>query len=201
MDHIHHLVGRAANGVRLFTDDADRRSYLESLGGVTERYGWRLLAYCLMRNHTHLLVEAPRTEVRVGQRRLRQAHAHALGVRHGVSDAVWQTGHRAVRIRNEQQLWAVAAYIASNPVDAGLCLDAARYRWSSHAATIGAAPAPPWLASADLLTLLCGSSDATARRRYALYVAERGRRRRPEPEDYGIPATAVAAHHTAEPCG
>lgn len=192
MDLIHHVVARAAEGVRLFTDDADRRAYLESLGGVTQRYGWRLLAYCLMRNHTHLLVEAPRAELRVGQRRLRQAHAHALGLRHGVSDAVWRTGGRAVRIRNDQQLWAVAAYIASNPVDAGLCMDAARYRWSSHAATIGATTGPPWLASDDLLTLLCGSTDASARRRYALYVAERGRRRRPQPEDYGVPATTPA---------
>jgi putative transposase len=192
MDLIHHVVARAANGARLFADDTDRDNYLESLGGVTSRYSWRCLAYCLMRNHTHLLVEATRADLRVGRRRLRQAHAHALGVRHGVCGPVWQTGHRAVRIRNEQQLWAVAAYIASNPVDAGLCLDAARYRWSSHAAAIGATAGPPWLASDDLLTLLCGSSDAAARRRYALYVAERGRRRRPGPEDYGIPATAVA---------
>jgi putative transposase len=191
MDLIHHLVARAADGVRLFADDTDRINYIESLGGVSERYGWRCLSYCLMRNHTHLLVEAPRADVRVGQRRLRQAHAHALGLRHGAADAVWRTGSRAVRIRNERQLWAVAAYIAANPVDAGLCLDASRYRWSSHAATIGATTGPPWLASAQLLTLLCGSSDAAARRRFALYVAERGRRRRPEPEDYGVPAATA----------
>lgn len=197
MDHIHHLVARAADGARLFADDTDRVNYLESLGGVTRRYGWRCLAYCLMRNHTHLLVEATRTDLRVGRRRLRQAHAHALGVRHGISGAVWQTGHRAVRIRNDQQLWAVAAYIASNPVDAGLCLDAARYRWSSHAATIGATTGPPWLASDDLLTLLCGSSDAAARRRYALYVAERGRRRKHEPEDCGAPLASTG--RSAEP--
>jgi hypothetical protein len=143
-----------------------------------------------MRNHTHLLVAAPRTEARVGARRLRNAHARALGLRHGLTGAVWQPGARAVRVRSDQQLWAVAAYIAANPVDAGLCLEASRYRWSSHAATLGAAPSPPWLATDDLLTLLCGSADAAARRRYARYVMERGRRRHPEPEDYGAPAPA-----------
>jgi REP element-mobilizing transposase RayT len=193
MDLIHHIVARAGQGVRLFHDDTDRATYLESLGGVSERYGWRCLSYCLMRNHTHLLVEATRADLRVGRRRLRRAHAHALGLRHGQADGVWQTGHRAVRIRNDTQLWAVAAYIAANPVDAGLCLDAAHYRWSSFAATIGATPAPPWLASADLLTLLRGSADASARRRFAVYVAERGRRRRPAPEDYGVPAPALTA--------
>jgi putative transposase len=191
MDLIHHLIARGADGARIFVDDRDRLSYLESLGGVTERYGWRCLAYCLMSNHTHLLVEAPRADLRVGARRLRQAHARALGLRHGSSaDGVWQTGARAVRVRSDQQLWAVAAYIAANPVDAGLCIDAARYRWSSHAATLGATSGPPWLATDDLLTLLCGSADAAARRRYARYVAERGRRRRPHAEDFGA-ATAV----------
>jgi hypothetical protein len=138
-----------------------------------------------MRNHTHLLVESPRAELRVGARRLRQAHARALGLRHGTVDGVWQTGARAVRVRSDQQLWAVAAYIAANPVDAGLCMDAARYRWSSHAATLGSTAGPPWLATDDLLRLLCGTADAAARRRYARYVAERGRRRRPEAEDFG----------------
>ncbi|WCB92756.1 hypothetical protein DSM104299_01455 [Baekduia alba] len=185
MDLIHHLVARGADGARIFVDDVDRRSYLESLAGVTERYGWRCLAYCLMRNHTHLLIEAPRADLRVGRRRLRQAHARALGLRHGQADIVWQPGARATRIRSDQQLWAVAAYIASNPVDAGLCVEASRYRWSSHAATLGAVPTPPWLATDDLLTLLCGAADAAARRRYARYVMERARRPRPRPEDYG----------------
>lgn len=191
MDLIHHLVARGAEGARIFLDDVDRVTYLESLAGVTERYGWRCLSYCLMSNHTHLLVAAPRSEVRVGARRLRNAHAHALGVRHGRPDAsIWQHPRRAVRIRNDRQLWAAAAYIASNPVDAGLCLDPSRYRWSSYAATIGAASAPPWLAATDLLTLLCGSADAPARRRFERYVLERGRRFRPEPEDFGAPATS-----------
>jgi REP element-mobilizing transposase RayT len=194
MDLIHHLVSRGADGARIFVDDDDRRAYLESVGAVSDRYGWRVLAYCLMSNHTHLLVQAPRADLRVGARRLRKAHALQLGLRHGRPDvAFWQPHPRAVRIRNDQQLWAVAAYIAANPVDAGLCLDAARYRWSGYAATIGAGAGPRWLAAEDLLTLLCGAADAPARRRFARYVMERGRRRRPEPEDCGRPATATTS--------
>jgi putative transposase len=103
MDHIHHLVARAADDVRLFVDDTDRVNYLESLAGVARHYHWRCLAYCLMRNHTHLLVEATSADLRVGRRRLRHAHARALGIRHGVSDVVWRTGARSIRIRNERR--------------------------------------------------------------------------------------------------
>jgi REP element-mobilizing transposase RayT len=176
MHLIHHVVARAADGARLFADDADRASYLERLGAVAERYGWRCLGYCLMNNHTHLLVESSRAELRVGVRRLRRAHAQALGLRHGHASAVWSPACRPVRVRSDRQLWAAAAYVAANPVDAGLCAVAADWRWSSHAAVLGLAPAPPFLDVDRLLELLGGPTGAEPRARYARYVADRGRR-------------------------
>ncbi|HWI71262.1 MAG TPA: hypothetical protein VNT55_04865 [Baekduia sp.] len=55
------------------------------------------------------------------------------------------------------------------------------WRWSSHAAVLGLAPAPPFLNVARLLELLGGPTGAEPRARYARYVEERGRRRRPAP--------------------
>jgi REP element-mobilizing transposase RayT len=181
MPLVHHVIARAADGVRLFADDLDRLSYLERVGAVAERYAWRCLAYCLMTNHTHLLVEATRAELRVGVRRLRRAHAQALGLRHGHAAAVWSPACRPVRIGSDRQLWAAAFYIAANPVDAGLCAVASDWRWSSHAAVLGLAPAPPFLDVERLLELLGGPTGAEPRARYALYVAERSRRSRPVP--------------------
>jgi hypothetical protein len=43
MPLVHHVVGRGADGARLFADDRDRSEYLERLGVVAERHGWRLL--------------------------------------------------------------------------------------------------------------------------------------------------------------
>lgn len=171
MQLVHHVVGRGADGSPLFADDRDRGDYLSRLGFVAERYGWSVLGYCLMTNHTHLLVEAARTELRVGVRRLRRAHAGALSVRHGLPGPVWSPAPRPLRVGTERRLWAVAAYIAANPVDAGLCNRAEDWRWSSHAAMLGHAIAPPWLNLARLLELLGG----TTRARYGRFVADRGR--------------------------
>jgi putative transposase len=171
MPLIHHVVGRGADGARVFVDDQDRADHLDRLGVVAGRYGWRVLAYCLMTNHTHLLVESTRTDLRVGLRRLRRAHAHALSLRHGLPGPIWAPAPRPLRIGTERRLWAVAAYIAANPVDAGLCASAADWRWSSHPVVLGHAIAPEWLDIARLLELLGG----TTRAEYARYVAERGR--------------------------
>src|SRR6185369_1881631 len=115
MDDIFHAVARGAEGAPIFVDDVDRAAYLEALAGVVGRHRWRCLAYCLMGNHTHLLVGAARGDLRAGIRALRAAHARALGVRHGrPADAVWAPAVRPVRIRDDRQLWAAAAYVAAN---------------------------------------------------------------------------------------
>jgi REP element-mobilizing transposase RayT len=171
MHLVHHAAARSADGRPLFLDDADRLAYLERLGAVSERYDWRVLSYCLMTTHTHLLVEATRTDLRVGTRRLRRAHATALALRHGLPGPIWSPSTRPLRVETERRLWAVSAYIAANPVDAGLSPTAADWRWSSHPATVGHAIAPPWLDLARLLELLGG----TTRARFARYVADRGR--------------------------
>jgi putative transposase len=170
---VHHVVARGAAGAAIFADATDRDDYLERLGAVADRYGWRCLAYCLMTNHTHVLVEARRSDLRVGVRRLRRAHASAYNVRHGRCEPVWSPATRPIRIRSDPQLWAATAYLAVNPVAAGLCATPEFWRWSSHAATIGATEPPRWLAVARLLELLEGPSGGDPRARYTQYVADR----------------------------
>lgn len=170
---VQHVVARGAGGAAIFADAIDRDDYLERLGAVTERYAWRCLAYCLMTNHTHLLIEGRRSDLRVGVRRLRRAHARAYNVRRGRCDAVWSPATRPIRIRTDPQLWAVTAYMAANPVSAGLCATPEFWRWSSHAATIGATDPPRWLAVTRLLELLEGSTGGDPRACYTQYVADR----------------------------
>ena len=180
MDLVHHVTARGRAGGLIFLDDTDRADYLERLGAVTGIHGWRCLAYCLMGNHTHLLVEAPPPALRAGTALLRRAHARAFNLRHGRCAPVWDPAARPVRVRDDRQLWAVSAYLAANPVQAGLCRDPAACRWGSHAAVAGRIAAPAWLDQARLLELL-GAGDPGGRRRYLNLVAERNPPERPGP--------------------
>jgi REP-associated tyrosine transposase len=49
-----------------------------------------------------------------------------------------------VRVSDEQ-VWTAVAYVALNPVSAGLCRLPEQWPWSSHALTIGGGRSPPWL--------------------------------------------------------
>ena len=53
----YHVVVRSAGKVALFEDDADRRCYLRLLKEAREKTGARIIAWVLMTNHVHLVVD------------------------------------------------------------------------------------------------------------------------------------------------
>ncbi len=54
--HPCHITQRGNNRQDVFCDDDDRTAYLEYLKALCEKYKVRILGYCLMTNHVHLVV-------------------------------------------------------------------------------------------------------------------------------------------------
>jgi putative transposase len=162
---MYHVYARGNDRAVVYRDDADRLAYLRILGKVAIAKRWRCLAYCLMENHLHLLLETPEANLSSGMQRLHGSYSQAFNARHHRSGHVFQGRFGAVMILSDSQLCASAAYIARNPVAAGLCERPESWRWSSYAAVRGGS-GPAWLDSARLLSFF--DDDAvTALRRYA----------------------------------
>ncbi|MGC8811650.1 MAG: transposase [bacterium] len=53
------MTSRGNQREDIFFDDRDREKFLEILKRTKDRYSYLLYAYCLMRNHYHLLLETP----------------------------------------------------------------------------------------------------------------------------------------------
>jgi REP element-mobilizing transposase RayT len=163
-DGLYHVFARGNAKQRVFLDDADRLIYLRLLAKVTNQMSWRCLAYGLMENHLHLLIETPLANLSQGMQRLQSRYARDFNDRHRRVGHVFQGRFGAVRVTSDEQLWTVAAYIARNPVAGGLCARAEDWRWGSYAATIGRLPPQPWLDASRLLSLLgTASGDPVAR--------------------------------------
>ncbi len=159
---IYHAFARGNNRMALYRDDVDRDVYLETLSRVVGAFRWRFLAYCLMTNHLHLLVETPEANLSTGMQILHGQYAQAFNSRHGRSGHVFQGRYGAVLVGSDAHLCATAAYIARNPVAAKLCDRPDGWTWSSFGATMGG-PAPSWLDVDRLLSFF--DSDRTAARR------------------------------------
>jgi len=56
---IYHVMNRGDRREDIFRDDEDRRRFLVALGESCAKTRWQVHAWCLMRNHFHLVVETP----------------------------------------------------------------------------------------------------------------------------------------------
>ena len=57
-----HVIARGNERRPLFREDADRERYLELLAEACGRHRARVLAYCLMPNHIHLIAVPERDD-------------------------------------------------------------------------------------------------------------------------------------------
>jgi putative transposase len=139
---VYHAVARGNRGSRIFDDEADYAEYLKLLRGAVKRYGWHLLAYCLMGNHVHLVVETPEPNLPAGMQWLQGKYGRYFNDRHDLFGHVFQGRYRAIRQVTDEQLWQVLRYVALNPVEAGLCRRPRDYRWSSYGTALSSGAGP-----------------------------------------------------------
>ena len=130
----HHVTQRGNNRQDVFLHDDDRRFYLDTLAELCRREELRLLGYCLMTNHLHLVAipDAPAALARgVGGANFR--HTLRVNRRYGRSGHLWQNRFYSFALGRDHLL-AALAYVDLNPVRAGMERRAADYPFSSAAA-------------------------------------------------------------------
>ncbi len=145
-DVIYHVTIRGNNQRPIFTCTRDREQYLRCLAWTSRKAGVRVLGYCLMGNHVHLLLETPDANLDTMMWRLSTEYARWFNRRHGRRNHLFGRRYHDVIISDQRQFAAVMAYVASNPVRAGLCGRPSEWPWSSHNAMVGSVAAPAFLA-------------------------------------------------------
>jgi len=134
---VHHVTQRGTNRQKIFCSQRDRKVYLDLLRHNSELSGVRILAYCLMLNHIHLVC-VPESEeaLAVCLRRTHGRYAQYLNARLVRSGHLWQNRFNSCPL-DEQHLWTALRYVELNPVRAGLVKEAGVYRYSSAGVHLG----------------------------------------------------------------
>ena len=122
---------------RIFEDDRDRIKFLKIVEEAARDYGVECPEYCLMGNHFHLLVHTPRGNISAFMKKVNGRFTQYMNRRHGWNGHVFAGRFKSLVIDDDVYLRTAIAYIARNPVDAGLVGKAELWRWSSHASTLG----------------------------------------------------------------
>jgi REP-associated tyrosine transposase len=168
---IYHVVARGNERKAVFRDDEDREAYLGRLAGCSERFRFRLIAYCLMDNHVHVALERGRVALSQVMRTQQSGYAQKFNRRHGRVGHLFQGRYKAFLVQDEVHLMTLVRYIHLNPVVAGIVDRPDAYRWSSdrHYREPGG---PAWLA-VDLVLNRLASDPASARLAYGRLMASR----------------------------
>lgn len=129
---IEHVMLRGVNKQTIFRDDADCRKFLKCLWAAQEKGGFTLHAYCLMKNHVHLLIQRGKETVGQSVKRFGISYAAYYNKKYDRVGHLFQDRYRSVPVETEASYLNVIRYIMQNPVKAGICLHAADYKWSNY---------------------------------------------------------------------
>ena len=76
------VLSRGDRGEDIFLDDVDRQDFLKTLAEAGQKTDWQVHAYCLRRNHYHLMLETPNANLVSGMAWLQSTYPIRLNPRH-----------------------------------------------------------------------------------------------------------------------
>jgi putative transposase len=111
----HHVTRRGNNRQDIFVSDEDRLLYLDRLKQDCQDCGVRLLGYCLMTNHVHLVALPARAEsLGKALRRTHSSYAQSFNRRYRQSGHLWQNRFNSCPL-GPSHLATALAYVDPNP--------------------------------------------------------------------------------------
>jgi REP-associated tyrosine transposase len=167
---LHHITAKSPSGRLLFPDDRAKQLYLQLVTREVHEREWRILTFCLLSNHLHVLVLTPRTNLGEGFKRLHEDFARYLNRTLDVNGPAFAQRFHNKLVRDDSHAIGCLRYIARNPVAAGIVSNAAQWPWSAHRALAGF-DAPPELLSVDTALGFFDEDLDNARRQYRSLVA------------------------------
>ena len=128
----YHITNRGVGRARVFNEGNDHVFFLECLRRAQQVCNFRILAYCVMTTHFHIVIKCngpipPSLFQSVGARF--SAYYHK---RHKCAGQIFQGRFHSEAIETEAHLLSAIRYVWRNPIKARLCTHLTDYPWSSY---------------------------------------------------------------------
>ena len=142
--YAYHVLNRAAGRARIFRTPRDFGAFEEVLTQAKQRVPVRLLAWCVMPDHVHVLVtplhDWSLERILHSWKSFTANEVNRMLHRKGT---FWQPESFDHLVRSNEAFESFVAYIEANPVAAGLCSDPSAWQFSSarHRCGVGFQPA------------------------------------------------------------
>ena len=114
----------------IFESDEDRREFLELMRDCCRDAQVTIVAWCLMGNHVHLVLEDYEDAMSAAMHRLLLTYARRFNKRTGRTGHLFQNRFDRRSLDTDRYLMAAIRFVHANPQEAGISL-IERYPWSS----------------------------------------------------------------------
>lgn len=155
---IYHVMLRGINHQQIFLDREDNKRFLLTLREYKPVCGYKVLAYCLMGNHVHLLLREGAEPLEQIFKRIGGSFVYWYNVKYQRTGHLFQDRFKSEPVEDDAYLLTVIRYIHQNPVKAGLCQKAEEYPYSSWREYL----TKPWLTDVDEACKLIEHDDLLA---------------------------------------
>ena len=128
---VYHVTTRGVARQMIFEDDKDRLFLFQALFDASEDEGVKVLAWCFMDNHIHLILQADIEAVSRFVQISLSKYARHFNRRHGRSGHLFQERFYCSPINEDEYLKTAVRYVHWNPTSIGY-RKCGEYRWSSY---------------------------------------------------------------------
>lgn len=130
--YAYHVINRGNGRSEVFHKSQDYDAFLELLAAAKTRHRVRILCFCLMPNHFHLVLQpADQNTLSKFMQWLLTSHVRRYHRHYQSSGHIWQGRFKSFPIQRDEHLLTVLRYVVQNPVRAGLTRSPDEWPWSS----------------------------------------------------------------------
>ncbi|HZD56862.1 MAG TPA: transposase [Anaerolineales bacterium] len=137
-DHYYHIYNRGVNKAITFFEEENYRYFVRLLKKNLARYSIRIVAYCLMPNHFHLLLNPSQNDnLSAFMKSLLGSYSQAINKQRIRQGPLYQGRFQSIVVDKEEYLIHLARYIHTNPVNAEMVKSPRDWQYSNYLDIIG----------------------------------------------------------------
>ena len=167
---VYHVMSRGNRKCRIYQDNRDRRVWLNIAGDAAERYGVDCAGYTLQTTHYHMVVRTPRGNIARFMKAVNGDYSLYFNRRHEWKGHLFEAPYKAIVIDDTTYLRSALAYVARNPLEAGMVAKPELWKWSSYAAAQGLCAPEPFFTESWVRRAFPAKSLAESRKLFAQLV-------------------------------
>lgn len=159
---VFHIISRCHNNDRLLEGTEERDRYLDLIGRAQARTDAKILAWCIMSTHAHVVVQAGKEPLSRLTKPMNTGYAVWKNRKDGRVGEVFADRPKMLLVEAESYLLELVRYVHLNPLRAGLVDRPEATSWSSHQCYLGLVTPPDWLHTGLVMEHYSGGSRGVA---------------------------------------